>query len=216
MATSRFIFPLAAKVRMLAAFGVAAHVRIFKGTLTPSEALATLADFSAHECTHADYDPVDIDLTVTTANNVATLDPEDAVFNGGNPTTLGGKYIALFMGAAADATPATPVICWCDGAANQISNASASAANPSVITAAGHTWSNGDSAMITRCPSNRYLVGRIFPVASVGAGVFTLTGLDLSAAGGATQLDLLKLNDTTEKSAAADIAWLQANALTKR
>lgn len=216
MATSRFIFPLAAKVRMLAAFGIAAHVRIFKGTLTPTEALATLADFSAHECTHADYDPVDIALAVTTASNVATLDPADAVFNGGNPTTLGGKYIAIFEGAAAAATGATPVICWCDGSANQLSNVSASAANPSVITAAGHTWANGDSAMIMRCPSNRFLVGRIFPVASVGAGVFTLTGLDLSGAGGATQMDLLKLNDTTEKSAAADIAWLQANALTKR
>lgn len=214
MSTSRFIFPLAAKMAMVGAYGLAAHVRIFMGAFQPTEALDTLGDFT-NECTHPDYDPIDITLAVTSANNVATLDATDALFNGGLATTLGGKYIAIFKGTAAAATAATEVICWCDGNANQLTGVSASAANPSVVTAAGHTWANADLAMIVRCPSNRALVGRRFPVAGVGAGVLTLTGLDLSGAGGPVIMDLLKINDTAEKSAAADVAWLQVSALAK-
>lgn len=210
MATSRLIATPAGKRDILQnGMGTQAHVRLFMGSFAPTAALATRADFS-DECVHAQYTPVDVTLSYDTLNGTVRVVPTDANFNNGNPTTIAAKYAAIFRGAAAASSPSTPVWFWCDAAVNQLTDASASNASNAVITKNAHGWNDADVAVVAKCDANPDLVGRFFPVANTTTNTFVLTGLDLSAAAGATAMDLIRGNDTTEDSASADIARLVA------
>lgn len=214
MPVSRIISPVDGKSEILQnGFGTNLHIRLLDGTFTPTEAMSTLADISAHECTHPQYAPVNITVTYDKASNVVRVIPTDAEFNSGNPTTISAKYAVVMKGTVAAATSASKILMWCDGNVAQLTNASASAANPSIITSNSHGVTAAQTLCVAECASNRDIVGRIYPAASITTNTFALTGLDLSAAGGATSLSLIKLADTSEAAAAADVVRFVANRL---
>lgn len=212
MATSRFVLTRAGKQEM-AINGLSAncHVRILLGAFEPSLTTATLADLT-NESVHADYTPIDVSVTSAFNGPLVEVDTSDASFNGGNPTTLGGKYLVMCKGTSAASSGTTPVIAWCDGSVNQLTAASISNANPAVVTSTAHGLSNGNIVCFSDCEDSA-LIGAFYTVANVAANTFELTGLDLSGNAGAITGDLINISDVTEDAAAADIAHAAINGL---
>lgn len=215
MAVSKLIVPIKSRVEIMQnGWGATIHLRLLQGAFVPTAALATWADASASECVHAQYSPQNISLTYDETGGILRLTPTDAVFNSGAPTTLSAKYGVLLKGNAASISSSSKILGWFDGNVAQLTAASASAANPAVVTSVAHGLSNGNTVCCAASP-NRDLVGQIYTVAAVTADTFQLTGLDLSAAGSATLMDLIKLNNATEAAAAADIFRVESSRLLK-
>lgn len=212
MSTSRLVFTPAGKQEMAVnGISAACHVRILNGTFEPSLALATVSDL-ANESTHADYSPVDIAISTALNGPLLEIGSSNPSFNDGNPTTLGGKYLAICKGTVAAATGATPVLYWCDGAVDQLTAVSISNTNPAVVTFAAHGKVAGDVFCISDCESGD-LIGGFFTIANEAANTFELVGLDLTGNAGPITADLIDIGNTDEDSAAADIAHAAFNGI---
>ena len=167
--------------------------------------MTAYGDVSADEITHADYAAQDLTLTAAISNGEVHVDTGNAQFNGGSPTTIGCKYAILFKGTATSAVAGTEIIAWCDGAVNQVTDASTTQANPAVVTATAHGWADVDTVCIADS-NDTSLIGRFAVIANSTANTFELTGIDSSTSATGLTVTLINCSDTTEDVALADEA----------
>jgi len=174
------------------------YAKLFAGAQTPAAADATLADWSANECTSTDYPGA---VNLATPSIVATGKERGWHFgnaNFGASVTISAKYLGVFKGSSASPVSTDRLMGWSDLSVAQTAITAITQANPGQTTAAGHGLSTGANVAILG--SDMPEANRVITTATViDVNTLTLDSTDLSAADlpGRTGY-LINLDNTSE------------------